>query len=128
MALGIRKGDEVMIVAGKDKGSRAKVLKVYPDKGRLEVEGYNIAKRHTKPTTASPQGGIISKTAPMDVSNVMLWCGECDKPVRSGARWVGSEGSVHKTPQLAWGSFDDKPQGKGRADKVRVCRSCERRL
>ena len=67
----IRKGDTVQIIAGKDKGSEGKILSVDPKNGKVVVEGLNMVTKHTKPSAANPQGGIIQVEAPMDLSNVM---------------------------------------------------------
>ncbi len=70
----IRKGDEVVVKAGKDSGKRGTVLRVLPEVGRLVVENVNIVKRHTKPNPqAGVSGGIIDKEMPIDASNVMLY-------------------------------------------------------
>ena len=68
----IAKGDVVEVIAGADKGTRGKVLKVFPDKKRVIVEKVRFIKRHTKPTQTNPTGGILEKEAPIHVSNVML--------------------------------------------------------
>ena len=82
----IRKGDEVYVLAGRDKGSRGTVMRVFPD-DRVIVEGVNLVKRHTKP---NPQlgtpGGIIEKEAPLQVSNVALYNPMTQKPDRVGFR------------------------------------------
>ncbi|AVX21796.1 MULTISPECIES: 50S ribosomal protein L24 [Carboxydocella] len=80
----VKKGDTVVVITGKDAGKKGKVLQVITDKNRVVVEGVNIVKRHTKPNQANPQGGIISKEAPIHASNVMLWCDKCGKGVRYG--------------------------------------------
>ena len=67
----IKKGDNVRVIAGKDKGREGKILGFSNNGERVLVEGLNIVKRHTKPTTASPQGGIVEKEAGIHVSNVM---------------------------------------------------------
>jgi len=82
----VKSSDMVMIIAGKDKGKSGKVLRVLPDKGRVLVENLNVVKRHTKPTRTNAEGGIIEKEMPLDASNVMLLCGACNKPVRTGLR------------------------------------------
>ena len=82
MALRIRKSDTVEIIAGKDKGKRGKVLRVVRDTDRVVVEGINVAKRHQRPTPQSPQGGIIEKEMPLDLSNVMIVDPKTDKPTR----------------------------------------------
>lgn len=70
--LRIRKNDTVLVITGDDKGKTGKVLKVFPDKQRIIVEGVNFIKRHTRPNQKNPQGGIIEKEAPIHVSNVKL--------------------------------------------------------
>ncbi|MHB8918858.1 MAG: 50S ribosomal protein L24 [Desulfocucumaceae bacterium] len=78
----VRKGDTVLVTTGKDKGKKGKVVSVNPDKGRVIIDGVNIIKRHTKPTQKMPQGGIMEKPAPVDSSNVMLFCTKCNSPTR----------------------------------------------
>ncbi|HWQ27219.1 MAG TPA: 50S ribosomal protein L24 [Chlorobaculum sp.] len=68
--LHVRKNDEVLVISGNDKGKSGKVLKVYPQKGRVIVEGVNIRKRHMRPTQGSPQGVIIEREFPIHASNV----------------------------------------------------------
>jgi len=68
----VKKNDNVVVVAGNSKGKEGKVLKVFPEKNRVIVEGVNIIKRHTKPSQSNPQGGVVQKEAPINVSNVML--------------------------------------------------------
>jgi len=70
--MAVVKGDEVIVISGDDRGKRGKVLKVFPEKKRVIVEGVNFVKRHTRPTRSMPQGGIVDKEAPVHISNVML--------------------------------------------------------
>ena len=84
MALRIRKGDTVSIIAGKDKGKKGKILRVEPRKNCVIVEGVNLVKKHTKPTKDNPKGGIIQKEAPVHLSNVMVICPSCTKTTRIG--------------------------------------------
>ena len=84
MAARIRKDDTVIVIAGKDKGRSGRVLKVIPSEDRVVVEGVNLAKRHTKPDMANPQGGIIAKEAPLHISNVALRDPKTGKPTRVG--------------------------------------------
>ena len=72
MAAKIKKGDRVVVLAGKDKGRQGAVLKVLPKDERVVVEGLNMVQRHTRPTQADPQGGIKHKEAPLHVSNVAV--------------------------------------------------------
>jgi large subunit ribosomal protein L24 len=85
----IRKGDTVRVVAGKEKGKTGKVLEVDPRKQKVYIEKINIIKRHTKPSQKRRQGGIIEKEGPLHISNVMLMCQNCGKPVRTGMKTVG---------------------------------------
>ncbi len=84
--LHVKKNDMVMIIAGKNKGKTGKVLRVLADKGRVVVENLNVVKRHTRPARANAEGGIVEKEAPLAASNVLLFCGACNKPTRTGIR------------------------------------------
>ncbi|MDQ7823191.1 MAG: 50S ribosomal protein L24 [Candidatus Eremiobacteraeota bacterium] len=97
----VRRDDTVMVVSGKDKGKKGKVMKVFPKEGRVLVDGINIAKKHTKPRPPKvPQGGILEKAQPVDSSKVMLMCTKCNLPMRVKKR--------------------DTPEGK----RERICRKC----
>jgi large subunit ribosomal protein L24 len=85
MAAKIRKGDRVVLLAGKDKGRQGAVLKVLPKDERVLVEGLNMVQRHTKPSQGDPQGGIKNKEASVHVSNVAL-VDSAGKPTRVGFR------------------------------------------
>ena len=78
----VRKGDQVVVTGGKEKGKRGRVLRLLNDKDRVVVERINMVKRHTKPTQRNPRGGILEKEGSLDVSNVALWCGKCVAPRR----------------------------------------------
>ncbi|EGS34863.1 50S ribosomal protein L24 [Megasphaera hutchinsoni] len=80
--LHVKKGDTVIVIAGKEKGKKGKVIEALPKKERVVVEGLNLVKRHTKPSQNNPQGGILTKEAPIHVSNVMLVDPESGKPTR----------------------------------------------
>jgi len=88
----IRKNDNVHVISGNDKGKEGKVLKVFPDSGKIIVEKVNMIKRHTRASKELPQGGIIEKEGPINVSNVMLVCPNTGKPTRIG-KDVLSDGS-----------------------------------
>ncbi|HXN61065.1 MAG TPA: 50S ribosomal protein L24 [Acidimicrobiales bacterium] len=96
----IHKGDTVRVMSGKNKGRTAEVVRALPDKNRIIVEGVNVAKRHSKPTRATQQGGVIDKFMPIDVSNVAVVCKSCDQPTRVGYRFEAD------------------------GEKVRVCKKC----
>lgn len=84
MAAKIKKGDTVIVLAGKDKGSQGVVLKVQPKEGRLVVQGINLVKRHVKASMADPEGGIRTREAALDVSNVAVRDPQTGKPTRVG--------------------------------------------
>lgn len=82
----VKKDDTVMVMAGKEKGKSGKVLRVIPDKDRVLVENVNVVKRHTRPSQANQDGGIIEKEAALAISNVLLVCAACSQPTRTGVR------------------------------------------
>ena len=82
MASRIRQGDTVQVIAGKDKGKKGEVVSVLPHRGRVVVRAVNSVKRHTRPTQKNPQGGIVDKEAPLQLSNVMLVDPKDQKPTR----------------------------------------------
>ncbi len=82
----IKKGDNVLIIAGKDRGKKGKVRKALPDKDKVIVDGFNMIKRHSKTKGKTRQAGIIELEAPIDISNVMIICNKCNKPARMGYR------------------------------------------
>ena len=87
LATPIRKNDNVLVITGKDRGKRGRVLKVVPEKNRLIVEGVNLIKRHTKPNPGKNiKGGIVEREASLHASNVQLVCPECGAPTRLGSR------------------------------------------
>jgi large subunit ribosomal protein L24 len=102
MSLKIRKGDKVVILAGKDKGKNGKVLKVLIAKQRIMVEGVNIVKKHLKKRSESEPGGMREAPAALAISNVALFCGNCNKGVRFSIK-----------------AADDK-------SKTRICKKCQR--
>lgn len=82
--LHVKKDDIVIVITGKDKGKKGRVLAAYPRENRVLVEGVNIVKRHTRPNPKNPQGGIIEREAPIHASNVMLVDPKTGKPTRVG--------------------------------------------
>ena len=81
----IRRDDEVVVITGRDKGMRGKVIRVLPGEGRVLVSKVNMIKRHTRATQNSA-GGIVEREAPLAVSNVQFYCPKCKKGVRLGAK------------------------------------------
>jgi large subunit ribosomal protein L24 len=90
MAAKIKKGDRVVVLAGKDKGKQGAVTQVLPKENRVLVQGVNMVQRHTKATQADPQGGIKSKEAALHVSNVAL-ADSNGKPTRVGFKIEGDK-------------------------------------
>lgn len=80
----VRKGDTVLVLSGKDKGKKGKVSLVDTKNQRVAVEGVNVVKRHQKPKPPAVQGGIVEKTVPIHISNVMLIEPKTGKPTRVG--------------------------------------------
>ena len=76
------KGDMALVVTGNDAGKTGKVLKVFPEKDRVLIEGVNFIKRHTRPSQKNPQGGIQEREAAIHVSNAMLYCTKCGRGTR----------------------------------------------
>ena len=102
LATPIRKNDSVLVITGKDRGKRGRVLRVLPEKNRLIIEGVNIIKRHAKPNPGkNVKGGIVEREASVHASNVQLVCPDCGAQTRVGRKILGD----------------------GR--KVRICRKCE---
>jgi large subunit ribosomal protein L24 len=90
MSAKIKKGDRVVVLAGKDKGRQGAVSKVFPKESRVLVDGLNMVQRHTRPSQGDPQGGIKNKEAPLHVSNVAVVDSK-GKPTRVGFRMDGDK-------------------------------------
>ena len=90
MAAKIKKGDDVVVLTGKDKGRTGKVLRVMPSDNRVVVQGIQVVQRHTRPSAGNPQGGIVNKEASIHLSNVALVDAK-GKPTRVGFRMEGDK-------------------------------------
>jgi len=90
----VKRGDTVLVIAGKDRGKKGKVLRVFPAKSTVLVEGVNIVKKHMRPTPELQQGGIIDREAPLHASNVQLICSRCGKPARTGNKMLADGRAV----------------------------------
>lgn len=108
----VKKGDEVMVIAGSDKGVTARILEVLPDKGKVVVEGVNIRKRHYRRgiNPNYPDGGIHEKEMPMDASNVMILDPESGEPTRIGIRYEIDADGNRRRVRFAKGSGKDIPE------------------
>ncbi len=98
--LAFKKGDNVVVITGEDKGKNGKIIDIFPKKNEVIIEGVNFLKKHMKPTQKSPQGGIVKQEGPINLSNVRLVCNKCNKTTKI-KRDVTKEGK-----------------------KVRVCKKC----
>jgi len=102
MLSNVKKSDRVLVISGKDKGKQGDVVEIFPKKGKIRVKGVSIVTKHVKPRRQGESGGIVRVEGLIDLSNVMLVCGACNKPTRIGTKLA-----------------DDGEK------KVRVCRRCE---
>ncbi len=85
--LKVKKNDQVVVIAGRDKDARGKVLRVHPSKGTAIVERVNLVKKHTKPNPQRQvQGGILEREAPIKITNLKVICPECGEPTRLGSK------------------------------------------
>ena len=87
----IKKGDQVIVISGKDRSKKGKVLKVFPKENRVLVEGLNLKKKHLKPKKSGEKGETIQISVPLDVSNVKLVCPKCSQPARVGSKFAGDK-------------------------------------
>lgn len=87
--LKVKKGDNVVVISGKDKGKTGKILQVIPAENRALVEGVNIITKHQKPKSQKEKGGIIKKPSPIKIDNIMVVCPACGKATRVGKKMVG---------------------------------------
>jgi large subunit ribosomal protein L24 len=101
----VKRGDIVKVLSGVDRGKTGKVLKVFPEKNRVVVEGTLLIKRHSRPSQRNPKGGIIQRERSMHISNVRLVCPKCSQPTAVGAR-------VSESSEL------------GKSNRVRICKNC----
>ena len=98
--LHVKKDDNVVVITGKDKGKKGKVMSADPKKGRIVVSGVNMVTRHQKARSQTEPGGILRKVGRISASYVMLYCSKCDKGVRTGVKVLEN------------------------GNKVRVCKKC----
>jgi len=90
-----KKGDNVKVLTGKDRGKSGKIIKVFPEAGRLVVEGVNVFKKHSRPKRQGEKGEIVSVVRPLQVSNVSFVCSKCGKAARLGFRIEGDKKIRH---------------------------------
>lgn len=104
----IKKGDQVLIISGKDRARKGKVLKVFPKEGKILVEGINLHKKHIRPKREGEKGQTIQIPSPLDVSDVKLICSKCKKTTRVEYKLIEFE--------------------SGRKAKVRICKKCNQEI
>ncbi len=92
--LHVKRGDSVVVISGKDKGKRGKVLVALPKNSKVIVEGINVSTKHKKPSKTVQQGGIIHQESPLFSSKVMIWCDKCKKGVRIGHKMLNDQTKV----------------------------------
>ena len=97
----LKKNDTVVVLAGKDKGKKGRVLEVFPRKDRALVEGVHLVKRHTRQHRPDQKSGILTMERPLALSKLQYFCSHCGRPVRLGVKWA-QDGS-----------------------KIRICRRCK---
>ena len=101
----VKKGDTVKVLSGADRGKTGKVLKVFPEKARVVVEGTTLIKRHSRPSQRNPKGGIVQRERSISIANVRLVCPKCSQPTAIGTR-------VSESAEI------------GQSDRVRICKKC----
>ena len=106
-SLNVKKGDTVVVISGKDKGKKGKIMVAQPDDERVVVQGAAMVTRHIKPRKQGQPGGRIEKEGPIHASNVMLVCPKCDNPTRIS----------HKLKEV-------EISGEKKQKSVRVCKKC----
>ena len=104
----IRKGDKVLIIRGKDKGKKGKVLRGFPVESKVLVEGVNIKKKHRRPKREGEKGQVVEVPAHLPASNVKLICPKCGKPTRV--------------------RYKEKSKIKGQKTKIRICKKCKEEI
>ena len=102
----VKRGDKVVVIAGKDKGKEGKVVEAIPSENKVIVEGVAMAKKHQKARMQGQESGIINKEMPIDASNVMRVCPKCNKPARVGVK-VFEDGSKAKYCKKCGETFND---------------------
>ena len=102
----VKRGDEVQVIAGKDKGMKGRVVTAFPATGKVIVEGVNTVTKHQKARSQRVQSGIIHQDAPIDASNVMRICSKCGKPARTGIQ-ILDDGSKVRYCKKCKETFND---------------------
>ena len=112
----IKKGDNVLIISGKDKGRTGKVSRAFPKEGGILVEGINLKKKHVRPKKEGGKGQVVDIPAAIEVSNVKIICPKCGKAARVGYKI---------DPSAGFGAAQGKRSGQA---KKRICRKCKQEV
>lgn len=99
----LKKDDIVLIISGKDRGKKSKILKSFPKQGKIVVDGVNIRKKHVRPKQSGEKGQVVESFGPIDISNTKFLCPKCSKPTRIGYEIIETD---------------------GKNKKVRICKKC----
>ena len=81
----VKTGDTVVVISGKDKGKKGKILRAFPSERKVLIEGVNMMKKHTRASQQNPQGGIVEQESPVYADKVMIYCSKCQKPVKTSS-------------------------------------------
>jgi large subunit ribosomal protein L24 len=122
----IKKGDTVLIISGKDRGRKGKVLEAFPKESRILIEGMNLRKKHQRPKKSGEKGQIVEMPGPMDVSNVKLVCPGCGKATRVGYK---SKIELPKEAKAKKRTNSSSPTKlSSQKSKIRICKKCRKEV
>jgi large subunit ribosomal protein L24 len=122
----IHKNDTVLIISGKDRTKKGKVLKTFPKEGKILVEGANLKKRHQKPKKSGQKGQIIELPGLIDISSAKLICPKCGKAVRVGYRIISNiNPDANPDGTVGTGGSGLRPK---RRRKNRICKKCDQEI
>lgn len=114
----IKKGDNVMVISGKNRGKISTVEKVFPSLNKVVITGVNIAKKHLKPSRKNPHGGILDMAKPISVSNVLIYCPHCSKPTR--VAYKVTDNSKERICRKCKGNLDANIAAKNKVKEANV--------
>jgi len=118
----IKKNDQVLIISGKDRGRKGKVLEAFPKESRILVERVNLRKKHQRPKKMGEKGQIVEMPTPIHISNVKLICPKCGKATKIGYKMIKS-----KIPESQKHAMHQN-KVSGTMSKVKVCKKCGQEL
>ena len=119
----IKKGDTVLIISGKDRSKKGKIIQVFPKENRILVEGLNLKKKHQRPRKTGEKGQIMLMPGPIPVSNVKLVCSKCGKATRVGYKIISNIKNQKPSPVVT-GRGGRREESSLRPSKIRICKKC----